>query len=62
MKEYRPGTAIVIDINALIDNDAHLTFAEVVTDHEEDQAIFTLANDWPDAEISKIGGIENAVQ
>ena len=33
MKEYRHGTAVVIDINALIDNDAHLTFVEVVTDH-----------------------------
>ena len=45
MREYRPGTAITIDINALIDNDAHLTFVEVVTDHEEDETIFTLANE-----------------
>lgn len=45
MKEDRPGTAITIDINALIDNDAHLTFVEVVTDHEEDETIFTLANE-----------------
>lgn len=45
MKEDRPGTAIAIDINALIDNDAHLTFVEVVTDHGEDESIFALANE-----------------
>ena len=45
MKEYKPGMMIHINIDALIDNDADLDHVVIVTDHEDDETVFTLANE-----------------
>jgi hypothetical protein len=43
--EYKPGDQIHINIDALIDKDADIDHVIVVTDHEEDGTVFTLANE-----------------